>query len=269
VQQLTQKQLEELGSFPLKTWVTGDCFDAMRLISNASVGLILCDLPYGTTLVDWDTIIPMDKLWKEYKRVLKPTGAVILTGNQPFTSLVIASNLPWFKQCLVWNKNKCGSPALAKIRPMQVHEDVMVFAPKKATYNPQMEEGEPYSRKSKNVEGYVGKANTHKYGMKPRTEFSNDGTRYPKSILNISFDVSAQQRIHPTQKPIALAEWLIRTYSNEGDVVLDHCAGSGWTAIACENTGRDWMCVERDVDNSNAGYARLEAHIGKHKGEGQ
>jgi site-specific DNA-methyltransferase (adenine-specific) len=204
-------------------------------------------------------VLPFDKLWEAYKRVLKPTGTVILFGNQPFTSAVVQSNLKWFKQCLVWNKNKCGSPGLAKIRPMQTHEDIIVFAPKRTVYNPQMEAGEPYSRKSKNPEGYVGRVNNHGYGLKPRTEFSNEGTRYPKSILNIPMDVSAQQRIHPTQKPVALAEYLIRTYSNEGDVVLDNTAGSGFTALGAERCGRKWICIEKDEQHSADAIARIKS----------
>lgn len=199
----------------------------------------------------------MDKLWAEYKRILSPKGAVILFGNQPFTSKVILSNEKWFKQCLVWNKNKCGSPALAKIRPMQTHEDIIVFAPGRTTYNPQMEKGEPYSRKSKNPEGYVGKENNHKYGLKPRTEFSNEGTRYPKSVLNIPMDTRAQDRIHPTQKSVALAEWLIRTYSNEGDVVLDNCAGSGFVALGAIQSNRKWICIEKDEGYSHKALERI------------
>lgn len=242
-------------------WYTGDCFEIMQGAPDNSVDLVLCDLPYGTTLCDFDKILPMDKLWETYKRILKPTGTVILFGNQPFTSKVVLSNEKWFKQALVWNKNKCGSPGLAKIRPMQTHEDILVFAPKRTVYNPQTEEGLPYSRKSKNPEGYVGKENNHKYGLKPRTEFSNEGTRYPKSVLNISMDVSAQQRIHPTQKPVALAEWLIRTYSNEGDVVLDNCAGSGFVALGAERCKRNWICIEKDEGYSAKAIERINKYL--------
>lgn len=242
-------------------WYTGDCFDIMCKAPSSSIDLILSDLPFGTTLCDFDKTLPLDKLWEEYKRLLKPTGTVILFGNQPFTSKVVLSNEKWFKQALVWNKNKCGSPGLANVRPMQVHEDILVFSPKRTVYNPQMEIGEPYSRKSKNPEGYVGKENNHKYGLKPRTEFSNTGTRYPKSILNIPFDVRAQDRIHPTQKPIALAEWLIRTYSNVGDCVLDNCAGSGFVALGAERSNRGWVCVEKDEDFSQKSINRIKKYL--------
>lgn len=226
----------------------GDCMEVMRHLPDRSVNLILCDLPYGITSLKWDKPLALQPLWSEWKRVLKPDGCVVLFGNQPFTSDLIQSNRVWFKQALVWNKNKCGSPALAKIRPMQVHEDILIFAPGRTTYNPQMEKGEPYSRKSSDPEGYVGKKNDHGYGLKPRTEFRNEGTRYPKSILNISRDFSAQQQVHPTQKPVPLLRWLIETYSNEGDMVLDNCMGSGSTGVACVQTRRNFIGIEADLD---------------------
>lgn len=224
----------------------GDCLDVMREIPDGSVDAVIADLPYGTTSCKWDSVIPFEPLWEQYRRVAKPGGCVVLFGNQPFTSALIQSNLPWFKQCLVWDKNKCGSPGLANIRPMQTHEDVVVFAPGKTTYNPQMESGEPYARETSKPEGYKGRVNNHGYGMKPRSGFSNEGTRYPKSIIRISRDFSAQQQVHPTQKPVALMEYLIRTYTNEGDLVVDNCMGSGTTGIACVKTGRHFIGIERD-----------------------
>lgn len=225
----------------------GDCLETMKMLPDASVNLIATDPPYGTTTIHWDTVVPMSELWVEFRRLLKPGGCVLIFGNQPFTSLVINSNLKWFKQCLVWDKNKCGSPGLAKIRPMQTHEDIIVFAPRTTTYNPQMEEGPPYKRQSKSAEGYVGRCNNHGYGMKPRTGFENTGTRYPKSIISISRDFSAQQQIHPTQKPVPLMEWLIKTYSNEGDTVFDPFMGSGTTGVACKSTSRNFIGIERDA----------------------
>lgn len=224
----------------------GDCLERMSEIPDGSVDMVLCDLPYGTTLNDWDSQLPMGDLWGEYRRMLSSGGAVVLFGNQPFTSAVVMSNPKWFKQCLVWDKNKCGSPALAKIRPMQTHEDIMVFAPGRTTYNPQMEVGDPYKRKTNKLDGYVGRCNNHKYGMKPRSEFENHGTRYPKSVIRISRDFSAQQQVHPTQKPVALMEYLIRTYTNDGETVLDNTMGSGTTGVACMRTGRRFIGIERD-----------------------
>ena len=237
----------------------GDCLEEMSSIEDHSIDLILTDLPYGTTNCAWDVIIPFEPLWEQYKRVLKNTGCCLLFGNQPFTSMLIISNLSWYKQALVWNKNKCGSPGLANIRPMQVTEDIIVFAPKRTVYNPQMEMGEPYKRKSKREEGYVGRCNEHGYGMKPRTEFENKGTRYPKNLINISRDFSAQQQIHPTQKPVPLLEWLIKTYSNEDDTILDSAMGSGSTGVACMNTNRHFIGIEKDEKYFAVAKERIEA----------
>ena len=235
----------------------GDCLKRMTEIPDNSVHLICADLPYGTTLCAWDTVIPFEPLWEQYKRILSPSGCVLLFGNNPFTASLVMSNPKWYKQTLIWDKNKCGSPALAKIRPMQVHEDIVVFAPGRTTYNPQMEEGEPYSRKSSNPEGYVGKANNHKYGMKPRTEFTNTGTRYPKNIIRIGRDFSAQQQVHPAQKPVPLYEYLIKTYSNEGDTVLDNVMGSGASGMAAVNTGRNYIGIESDPTYFEIAWNRI------------
>ena len=241
------------------TLMQGDTLESMRDVRDGTVNLILCDLPYGTTSCAWDIIIPFNGLWDAYRRVLAPGGCVLLFGNQPFTSRLILSNLAWYKQALVWNKNKCGSPGLAKIRPMQVHEDIVVFAPGRTVYNPQMEVGEPYARKTEKPEGYVGRVNNHGYGMKPRNGFTNDSTRYPKSIINISRDFSAQQQVHPTQKPVPLLEYLIRTYSNEGDTVMDNTMGSGSTGVAARNTYRNFIGIEKDPVFFNIAVQRINA----------
>jgi len=233
----------------------GDCLERMKEIGGNSVDLVLCDPPYQTTSIVWDKMLPFDKLWQQYKRILKPTGTVLLFGVGIFTAKVILSNEQWYKQTLIWNKNKCGSPGLAKIRPMQVTEDIVVFSPKRTVYNPQMEVGVPYYRKSKKEGGYTSRCNTHGYGLKPVKEISNNGTRYPKNIINIPVDYSAQQRIHPTQKPVALMEYLIRTYSNEGATVLDNCFGSGPTGKACKKTNRNFIGIE--LPESENGYFEL------------
>lgn len=226
----------------------GDCIQLMSSIPDQLIDLVCCDLPYGTTSCHWDVVIPFEDLWAEYRRVLSPSGCVLLFGNGVFSANAILSNPKWYKQTIIWDKNKCGSPGLARIRPMQVHEDIMVFAPGKTTYNPQMEVGEPYARKSGTPEGYVGKHNRHGYGLKPKTEFTNTGTRYPKSIVRICRDFSAQQQVHPTQKPVPLMEYLIRTYSNEGGVVLDNCMGSGSTGVAAVRCGRHFIGIEKDPE---------------------
>lgn len=238
-----------------------ECLEVMRSMPKHSVDMIACDPPYGTTLLGWDSILPFDQLWQCYERVLKPTGCVVLFGSQPFTSALIMSNPKWFRHELIWNKNKCGSPGLAKVRPMKVHENVLVFSPNRHVYNPQMEKGEPYARQSSNPEGYVGKANNHGYGLKARTGFVNEGVRYPKSVLNISRDFSAQQQVHPTQKPVPLMEWLIKTYSNEGDIVLDNTMGSGSTGVAAINTDRGFIGIERDKDYFETASKRISQAI--------
>ena len=226
----------------------GDSIEVMRQLPEASVDLILCDPPYGTTNCRWDSIIPLEAMWDEYRRIIAPGGCVVLFGAMPFTASLVCSNLKWFKDHIVWDKNKCGSPGLANVRPMRVHEDILVFAPGRTRYNPQMEAGEPYKRKSKNPEGYVGRKNDHGYGMKPRTEFENHGTRYPKSILSISRDFSAQQQVHAAQKPVPLGKWLIATYSDEGNTVLDNAMGSGSFGIAAKELGRNFIGIENDPE---------------------
>jgi site-specific DNA-methyltransferase (adenine-specific) len=219
----------------------GDCLEVMKDIPDKSIDLVLVDPPYGTTSISWDVILPMEKLWDSWKRIVKQTGTIIVFGNQPFTSLVVTSNVKWFKQCLVWDKNKCGSPGLANIRPMQIHEDIIIFAEKRTTYNPQMETGTPFSRNIVRNE----MKNTHGYGLKDINSV-NTGTRFPKSILRVSRDFSAQQQEHPTQKPVPLLEYLIKTYSNEGDIVLDNCMGSGSTGVACKMTNRNFIGIEQE-----------------------
>jgi len=235
----------------------GDCLERMKEIPDSSVDLILCDPPYQVTTIAWDKALPFDKLWEEYNRILKPTGTVLLFAVGIFTAKVILSNEKWYKQTLVWDKNKCGSPGLAKIRPMQVTEDIVVFAPSRTVYNPQMEAGEPYYRKSKNPEGYVPRCNTHGYGLKPVTEIKNEGTRYPKNIIRIGTNLRAQDRVHPTQKSVPLLEYLIQTYSNEGDAVLDNCMGSGSTGVSCVNTNRKFIGLELDINYFNTAKERI------------
>jgi hypothetical protein len=223
-----------------------------------SVDLICCDLPFGITNSRGDVCLDFEKLWCGYEHALKPTGTVVLFGAGMFTAKLCLSNEKWFKYRLVWDKNKCGSPGLANIRPMMTHEDICVFAPGKTVYNPQMTEGEPYSRKSSSPEGYVGKENRHGYGLKPRTEFTNTGTRYPKSVLRMPRDFSAQQQVHPAQKPVTLMTWLILTYSNLGDVVLDNCMGSASTGLGALQCGRHFVGIEKDPEYFATAKERMD-----------
>lgn len=232
----------------------GDCLPAMDALPAGSVDLILADLPYGTTNIEWDIPLPLTQLWNHYERLLKPGGCVVLFGSQPFTSTLILSNLRWFKYELIWDKNKCGSPGLAKVRPMKTHENIIVFAPGKTTYNPQMEKGDPYYRKApKKI-----RCNTHGYGFSNDREIENEGVRYPKSVLNISRDFSAQQQVHPTQKPVSLLSWLISTYSNPGDTVLDNVMGSGSTGVAAVTLGRKFIGMETNPAYMEIARQRIE-----------
>lgn len=226
----------------------------MRHIPDKSVDMVLCDLPYGTTTCKWDVVISFDKLWEQYRRIVKDDGAIVLFGSQPFTSKLICSNLEDFKYCLVWNKNKCGSPSLAKRRPMKTHEDICVFCRGVELYNPQMEVGEPYYRKRSGKS----RCNNLGFGFANSTkDIVNNGTRYPKSIISISRDFSAQQQVHPTQKPVPLLEWLIKTYTNEGDIVMDNTMGSGSTGVACVNLNRHFIGIELEEKYFNIAKERI------------
>ena len=234
--------------------IHGDCLAEMQSIPDRSVDMVLCDLPYGTTACTWDVVIPFDKLWEQYRRIVKDDGAIVLFGSQPFTSKLICSNLEDFKYSLVWNKNKCGSPSLAKRRPMKTHEDICVFCRGVELYNPQMEVGEPYYRKRSGKS----RCNNLGFGFANSTKgIVNNGTRYPKSILNISRDFSAQQQVHPTQKPVPLLEWLIKTYTVEGDTVLDNTIGSGSTGVACVKVKRNFIGIELNDEFYNIAQARI------------
>lgn len=241
-----------------------DCFTAFPNIKDGTVDLILCDPPYGTTAIKWDSALDFKKMWIEVKRILKPNGTVILFGSQPFSSMLICSNLEWFKYELIWNKNKCGSPGLAKIRPQKTHENIMVFSNGKTVYNPIIEAGDPYKRECKDtVNGYGSGKNTHGYGFGNNIFLKNEnaGTRYPKSILHCSRNFSAQQTVHPTQKPTTLLSWLILTYSNEGDVVCDFTMGSGSTGVSAVETNRNFIGIEREKEYYDIASSRISSAV--------
>ena len=229
----------------------GDCFDLMAKLPDASVDMVLCDLPYGTTQNKWDSVLPLDRLWAEYWRVCKPDAAVVLTAAQPFTSALVMSQIEYFKYDWTWKKNRATNVFNAKKQPLRDKEDVLIFCRKVEHYNPQglVYKPEP-SRNGKKDSDNWGKGKTNSYVK----EFTN----YPKQVLE--FD-SVQRVIHPTQKPVALFEYLICTYTNEGDTVLDNTAGSGTTAIAAENAGRKWICIERDEEYAAKAMERIRAHI--------
>lgn len=237
-----------------------DCFEVLKDLKDNSVDMVCVDPPYGTTSIKWDNVLDFEKMWEELNRVVKPKGNVLIFGSQPFTSFVITSNIKQFRYELIWNKNKCGSPGLAKIRPQKVHENIMVFSKEGgSTYNPIMEKGEAYKRE--NPDGYGSGKNTHKYGFgnKKSTGMTNSGTRYPKSILHASRNFSAQQTVHPTQKPTNLLNWLIMTYSNPNEVVLDFTMGSGSCGVSCKLTGRSFIGVELEKEYYDIAVDRIDS----------
>jgi site-specific DNA-methyltransferase (adenine-specific) len=215
----------------------GDCLVEMKQIKSGSVDMILCDLPYGVTKNAWDIVIPFDKLWEQYDRIIKDNGAVVLFGSQPFTSLMITSNLKHFRYCLVWEKNKFSDFLNAKRKPMKTNEDIAIFYKKQPTYNPQYWYSTPYTRW--NTQSAVDKQTN--YGSHKENFVESDGKRLPTTVLKFN---RIERPTHPTQKPVDLLEWLIKTYSNEGDMVLDNCMGVGSTGIACKHLKRSFIGIE-------------------------
>ena len=226
-----------------------DCLEGMRRIPDKSVDMILADLPYGTTRNKWDSIIPLDSLWEQYNRVIKDNGAIVLTAQTPFDKVLGVSNLKCLKYEWIWQKTQGTGHLNAKKMPMKNHENILVFYKKLPTYNPQMRAGKPYVQKS-------GVASSN-YGEQVRVVTENDGFRYPLSVVEFKSD----KGIHPTQKPVALFEYLIQTYTNEQDTVLDNVMGSGTTAIAAINTNRNYIGFEMDTNYFNLANERIEQHL--------
>lgn len=230
----------------------GDCLERMKEIESGSVDLILTDPPYNTTSCSWDLQIPFEAMWFELKRIIKPKGAIVLFGSQPFTSSLIMSNPKMFKYEQIWDKNKGTQPQLANIQPMKSHENILVFGKGKINYYPQKTKGDPYTRDNKqnHTEHSLSK------GLKPIKQV-NTGFRFPKTVLMYPRDFSAQTRLHPTQKPVALLEYLINTYSNEGETVLDFTFGSCSTGVACVNLNRKGIMIEKDPHYFEVGSERV------------
>jgi site-specific DNA-methyltransferase (adenine-specific) len=221
--------------------ICGNCLEVMKDIPDHSVDMILCDLPYGVTANNpWDAIIPFESLWKAYDRIIKERGAIVLTASQPFTSLLVASNLKMFKYCWVWDKvNRVSGHLNVKKQPLRVTEDVVVFYKKQPTYHPQMVPGEPYTTRSR------GRKSTNYGAQKDGVLTINEGWYYPRNLIAIPADERGTVgRIHPTQKPIDLFAYLIKTYTDEGDLVLDNCVGSGTTCVACRDLNRHFIGID-------------------------
>lgn len=229
----------------------GNCLDTMSLIPDGSVDMVLCDLPYGTTQCKWDVVIPFDKLWEQYNRICKDNAAIVLTGTEPFSSNLRLSNVKNYKYDWVWDKVKGTGFLNAKKQPMRNHELVSIFYKKQCTYNPQKTTGH---KKKVAVKGVH--LQTDVYGDLTESFYSSD-ERYPRSIQVFSSDVQ-KSSLHPTQKPVALMEYLIKTYTNQGDTILDNCMGSGTTGVACVNTGRNFIGIEMDEGYFNIASQRIK-----------
>ena len=225
----------------------GDCLEVMKTIANESVDMILCDLPYGVLNksnkdAKWDSVIPFDKLWEQYERIIKPNGAIVLFGSGMFTAKLMMSNPKLWKYNLVWQKGGRVTGFLnSKKMPLREHEDIVVFYKKQPTYNPQM----VYCPESRNhSRGKQEKEQTNRcYGQIHKVEDIITDYKYPRSVLNFA---KPHPAVHPTQKPVKLCEWLIKTYTNEGETVLDNCMGSGTTGVAAKRTGRRFIGIEND-----------------------
>ena len=240
---------------PVNQIICGDCLEVMPLLPDKSIDMILCDLPYGTTACKWDSIIPFEPLWEQYERVIKDNGAIVLMASQPFTTVLINSNLEAFRYCWVWNKKKAGNIFLAKKQPMKIHEDVVVFSKKPHNYYPQMIKRDKVKR-SKNYGTGEAIGGTKEKENKVYTYTH----KYPTSILEFSNAVQ-KGKVHPTQKPVALFEYLIRTYTQSGEIVLDNCIGSGTTAVAALNTGRFFIGIEKEEKYVEIARKRIDEHM--------
>ena len=214
----------------------GDCLELMKNIPDGSVDLVLTDPPYGITACKWDSVIPFEPMWEQLNRIIKPNGAICLFGSEPFSSTLRMSNIKNFKYDWIWEKEQGANFMLCKYQPYKVHEIVSVFSKSKHNYFPQMTEGKPYIS-GKGTSGEI-------TGNRPKVQTKNEGKRYPRSIQR--FNTEKTKSTHPTQKPIALLEYLIKTYTNEGETVLDFTMGSGSTGVACINTNRNFIGIELD-----------------------
>lgn len=248
-----------------KPWLMlGDCLELMAEIPDGSVDMVLCDLPYGVGACPWDAVIPFRPLWNEYRRVLLGYGAVVLTASQPFTTTLIQSNLPWFKYSWVWEKSRPGDVFNAKNKPLKAHEDICVFSPGvtanggkfKMPYYPQ-----GVGPATRGVSDRNNRRDSSFRGKRPShaDDYTPQAAGYPRSVLR--FSNGNKGSVHPTQKPVALLEYLIRTYTHEGETVLDNCFGSGSTGVACLNTGRRFIGIERDPHYFDVGRRRIDAAI--------
>lgn len=236
----------------------GDCLDILPTLSNSSLGLVLADPPYETTSCSWDVIIPFEPMWREIERLRKETCPVLLFSSQPYTTQLIASNMKNYKYELIWKKNVPTGMAQAKYRPMKYHETIQCFYMTGTTYNPIMKPRVGKHKECYRYDHYCGE-NNHIKVDKVKKRYDPDFVQ-PSSVLEFNVVPNRNGKLHPTQKPVDLMEYLIKTYSNEGDTVLDFCAGSGTTAIACLNTGRNYICIEKEEKYYQKMVRRVEEY---------
>ena len=241
----------------------GDCLDVMSGLPDQSVDMVLCDLPYGTTACAWDAVIPFAPLWEQYWRLAKPNAAVVLTASQPFTTALISSQIEHFKYEWIWMKNRPTNFAHAKNKPMKKHENVLVFSKGTTVHATQSGSRMPYFPQGlvqitpKIAKKSVNEKTKAFFSDRPsHREFMRDATGFPHSVLEFSTEM---KNVHPTAKPVALMEYLVRTYTREGDVVLDNTMGSGTTGVACVQAGRDFIGIERDADYFEIAKSRIGA----------
>ena len=233
----------------------GDCLDIMPLIPDKSIDMILADLPYGTTACKWDTIIPFEPLWKQYKRIIKDNGAIVLTASQPFTSALVMSNPDWFKYEWIWEKSHPTGFASSKYNPLKYHESVLIFCEGKTVYNPQMTKGKPNHSMGKIVNG--GQIKSESQVNITAIQSQQSENKFPKSVQK--FSNPRFKGMHPTQKPVALFEYLLKTYSNENMTIFDPCMGSGTTGVACKNLNRNFIGIEKDDNYFKIAEQRINA----------
>lgn len=243
--------------------ILGDCLEVMKRIPDKSIDMVLCDLPYGTTQNKWDSILCFDELWSSYKRIIKDNGTIVLFGQGLFSSKLMLSNEKMYKYSLVWEKDRPSGFLNAKIMPLRSHEDILIFYKKKPIYNPQFWEGEPLHGMGKKFK--TKKHQNNNYGNfesanNPSSKREGDTKKYPRSVLKFK---RPHPPIHPTQKPVELMEWLINAYTNESEVVLDNCIGSGTTAIAAVNTNRNFIGIEKDEGYYNVALERINKALNK------
>ncbi len=251
-------KLEEIsGQIPPNSAIFGECLQAMSFIPDQSIHLILCDLPYGTTQNKWDCQLDLNSLWSQYKRIIKPNGAILLNAQTPFDKVLGASNLEMLRYEWIWQKSKATGHLNANKMPMKQHENILVFYKSLPTYNPQgMVEG-VFDNNNRPAKNRTGDKN---YGKERQTAEPTNKGNFPKSIQFFS-NPSNEGHLHPTMKPLSMMEYFIKTYTNEGDIVLDNCAGSFTVAVAATNLNRQWICMENDEKYYNIGVKRTLDNI--------